>query len=180
MIQIQIEKKKIRIPIMIYNILSQISTDPLTDFILKVAQISASIVVAITIFFTVQSYRKMRRTQQIKVAHDFFIDYRELQKEIAALYQDGKVKDERMDWAERYLNTIEWFSFLVNTGEITDPRLIGFYEKIILVSTEKILPYYFKQEKIENDNLYPELRDLYDNLKKGKIKVYRHKKSSSA
>jgi hypothetical protein len=92
---------------MIDNILNQISTDSLPEFILKIVQIASSIVVAITIFFTVKSYRKMRRTDQIKLAHDFFKDYRELQKESDTLSQQGKVKDERMDWAERYLNTIE-------------------------------------------------------------------------
>jgi hypothetical protein len=162
---------------MIDNILNQISTDSLPEFILKIIQIASSIVVAITIFFTVKSYRKMRRTDQIKLAHDFFKDYRELQKESDTLSQQGKVKDERMDWAERYLNTIEWFSFHVNTEEITDPRLIGFYEKIILVSKEKILPFYYTQNQIEEDNLYPELQELYENLKEGKIKVYRHDKS---
>lgn len=165
---------------MSWDVLSQFATNPVLDFFLKVATISTGVVVAITIVINYKSYNKMRMTDQIKLAQDFFRNYRDLQKESEQDHKQAKPKDERMDWAERYFNTLEWFSYLVNTEQITNPRLIGFYEKLIVKSREIILPQYYTQEEIDRKNLYPELRELYDKLKNGKIKVYRHKTGSES
>jgi hypothetical protein len=59
------------------------------------------------------------------------------------LHEQDKTQQQRMDWASRYFITLEWFSYLVNTKEITNPRLLGFYDSIILDSYEKILPKYY-------------------------------------
>jgi alanyl-tRNA synthetase len=149
--------------------LDPILNSPIADLTLRIAQIVGSSVVAITVIYTIKSYLKMRKTEQIKMAHEFFRDYRDLQKESARLKEQGKVKDERMDWAERYSNTIEWFSFLVNSKQITDSKIIGFYQEIVKSTYEKIVPFYYdkKQKEIEEGSLFPEMRKLYSSLKQG-------------
>jgi hypothetical protein len=157
---------------MMEQLLNWFTTNLTIDFALRLAQVISSSVVAITVYYTIKSYLKMRKTEQIRMAHEFFNDYRDLEKESADLTEQGKVKDERMDWAERYCNTIEWFSFLVNSRQITDPKIIRFYEEIINATYEKIIPFYYtdKKKEIEAGTLFPELRELYFNLKDDKIK----------
>ena len=150
----------------IEQLLSWFVTNLATDISLKIVQIASVTLVAITVIFTIKSYLKMRRTEQIKIAHEFFKDYSSLEKESETLRQQGKGKEdpERADWASRYLNTIEWFSFLVNSKQIKDSKLIGFYSDIIDATHDEILPFYHTQEQIEKDDLYPELRKLYKRM----------------
>ncbi len=124
----------------------------------------------------------MRKTDQIKLAHDFFLLHKELQEKRALLEQEDKPKEgeEWQEWAERFFDNLEWFSYLVNSEQIKDPRLLAFYEQIILVSHEKGLPTFYSEEKRKKKNFYPELRELYDKLKNGKIKVYRYKTGSGS
>jgi hypothetical protein len=117
---------------MIEQLLDWFTTSLTIDIGLKLAQIISSSVVAITLAYTINGYLKMRTTEQIKIAHDFFKDYRELEKESATLREQGKVRDERMDWASRYLNTIEWFSFLGRTNGLGIKILE--YNRMVLVS----------------------------------------------
>lgn len=141
-----------------------------------------SVVLVITLGFTIRTYRRLRKTDQIKLAHDFFLLYKELQDKRALLEQQDKSKGEKewKEWAERYFDNLEWFSYLVNTEQIKDPRLLAFYEDIILVSYEKGLPIFYSQEKINKKNFYPELKELYDKLKNGKIAVYRYNTGSDS
>lgn len=137
--------------------------------ILTTAQIIASIVVVITLVFTAKTYLRMRNTEQVKISHEIFIKYSELEKESARLLEEGRIREQRMDWASRYFNMLEWFSLLVNSNEITNDRLIGFYVDLIYKSYEKILPKYFSQTQIKDEYIYPEFQTLYKNLKKGRI-----------
>jgi hypothetical protein len=90
---------------------------------LALAQIISSSVVAIALFFTIKNYLKTHTTEQVKIAHDIFSQYEELLKEYVILREQRKVREERKEWASRYCRLIEWFSFLVNTEQITNPRL---------------------------------------------------------
>jgi hypothetical protein len=71
---------------------------------------------------------------------------------------------------------LEWFSYLVNTKQITNPRLLRFYEQLILDSYEKVLPKFYTQEQRNDIDFYPELDELYQKLKVGKIDIYRRMK----
>ncbi len=121
---------------------------------------------------------------QIKLAHDFFKEYREFKKqsaelnkqENAELNKEDKSSDERKDWAEDYFNSLEWFAYLVNTKQIKNERLISMFEEIIFDAWDKILPRYFTEDERREDDFYRELNKLQDDLKSGKIKVYRHNK----
>jgi uncharacterized protein with gpF-like domain len=161
---------------MVWEILSQLATNPTLDFILKIALIIASGSVAITFGLNYNIYRKMRTTDQIKLAHDFFVAYKELKEKRAALHEQGKQKDQVKEWAERFFDELEWFSYLVNTQQITNPRLLRFYEQLILDSYEKVLPNFYTQEQRNDINFYPELDELYQKLKEGKFNIYRRLK----
>jgi hypothetical protein len=155
---------------MMEQILDQVTNNPVTSFSLALAQIISSSVVAIALFFTIKNYLKTHTTEQVKIAHDIFSQYEELLKEYGILREQGKVREERKEWASRYCRLIEWFSFLVNTEQITNPRVIGFYEETITKAYDIVVPGYFGQDV---DARFPELSDLYKNLKEGKVKVHR-------
>jgi hypothetical protein len=156
--------------------LSQLLSSPNRELILSIATIVSSSVLVITLVFSIKSYSKMRMTDQIKLAHDFFKDYRELKKESARLHEQGIPVNQRKDWAEDYFDTLEWFAYLINTEQIKNQRLISIFEELILDSYEQILPKHFTDEERKQDNFYPELKELCKKLKNGKFRVYRHKR----
>jgi hypothetical protein len=153
------------------EILNQLINNPGFNFALIIAQIISSLVIAIALYFTIKNYLRTQINEQVKIAHGFFERYEDLLKELAVLKELGKVKDERMDWATRYCRSIEWFSFLVNTKQITDERIIGFYEEIITNTHENVVPGYFGSTAV--GKLFPEIHELYEDLKKGKVSVRR-------
>jgi hypothetical protein len=53
--------------------------------------------------------------------------------------------------------------------------MLRFYEQIIVVSYEKGLPTFYSEDKIKDKDFYPELRELYQSLKKGRTKSRRDK-----
>jgi hypothetical protein len=136
-----------------------------------------ALVLIITLVITILTYLKMRKTEQIKLAHDFYQLHKDLQEKRAKLENLSKPKSGAVwqEWAERYFDNLEWFAYLVNSKQIKDPRLLAFYEQVILVSYKKGLPTFYSEEKIKEKNFYPELRELYEKLKNGKIKVHRYK-----
>jgi hypothetical protein len=139
-----------------------------------IAQFIASGVVVITLFFTARTYLRLRNTEQIKISHDIFKQYSDLEKESAELKVDNKNNEPKNDWASRYFSTLEWLSLLVNTKEIKNKRLIAFYHDLIIESYEKILPQYYSSEEIKNEYIYPEFQIFYRNLKEGKVKSFKH------
>jgi hypothetical protein len=111
---------------MVWEVFSQLATDPTLDFILKIALIIASGSVAIAFGLNYKTYHKMQVTEQIKLAHDLFTAYKGLQGKRTAPYDQGKPKDQMKEWADQFFDTLEWFSYLVNTKQITNPRLLLF------------------------------------------------------
>jgi hypothetical protein len=139
-----------------------------------IAQFIASVVVVITLFLTARTYRRLRNTEQIKISHDIFRQYSDLEKESAKLKVDNGNNEPKKDWASRYFSTLEWLSLLINTNEITNERLIAFYHDLIIESYEKILPQYYSSEEIKNEYIYPEFQIFYRNLTEGKVKSFKH------
>jgi hypothetical protein len=157
--------------------LSQLLSSPNREIILSIATFVSSSILVIALIVNIKSYNKMRMTDQIKLAHDFFKDYRELKKESVRLHEQAIPRNQRMDWAEDYFDSLEWFAYLVNTEQIKNPRLIGMFKELIRNSCEQILPEYYPDEKErQQDNFYPELDELYRKLTNATIKVYHHRK----
>lgn len=163
---------------MSWDVLSQLATNPVLDFFLKIATLSTGIVLVFTLVYNIKNYNKMRMMDQIKLAHDFFKDYRELIKQSAELYKEGVPLDQRKEWAEDYFNSLEWFAYIVNTKQIKNHRLISMFKDLILDSYKEILPKYFTAEDIKQDDFYPELYQLHDHLKTSKIKLYHPKRKN--
>ncbi len=65
-----------------WDVFSQLATDPTLEFFFKLAPIVTGIVVAITFFLNYTSYTKIRMMDQIKLAQDFFKDYREFKNRV--------------------------------------------------------------------------------------------------
>jgi hypothetical protein len=63
-------------------------------------------------------------------------------------------------WAERFFSALEWFALLVISKEITDERLIGFYQPLIKDAYEKILPVYYTEQEREDECFVPEFQTL--------------------
>jgi hypothetical protein len=144
----------------------------------SIPSIISSIIVAIALIFTAKTYFKMRHTEQVKISHDVFKMYLELEKESAKLKEEGNKSEQRTDWVYRFFNTLEWVSLLINSKEITNERLIGFYQPIINSAYKDILPNYYSNNEIDKEYIYPEFQQLYQSLKDKKVKFYEHKKPS--
>jgi hypothetical protein len=159
-----------------WDTLNQLLSSPNREIILSIATIVSSSILVFTLVYNIKSYSKMRMTDQIKLAQDFFKDYREFKKQSEEFDKSDTPTAQRKDWAEEYFNSLEWFAYLVNTEQIKNQRLISMFEVIIRDAWEKIRPKYFTEAEKKEDDFYPELNELYDNLNNGKIKIYHHKR----
>ena len=74
------------------------------------------------------------------------------------------------DWASLFFNTLEWFSFLVNTNKIKDHKTVNFFKDAVTSWYDDLFldTTYIETWQIEDDKQYPEFKKLYNNYKDGK------------
>ena len=127
-------------------------------------QIIAAGIYAGALFYTVITFRRSKKLDQITQTNVIMSGWREQEIELDKL-PTGSVYDiSRKKWAYRMFNDIEWLCFLINEKFISDkkilrqlePTLIGYYE-------ESFLKYVSKDEKVAKR--YPEFIKLYQAIK---------------
>jgi hypothetical protein len=70
------------------------------------------------------------------------------------------------EWYERYFNTWEWFSYMVNKKQIRDEKLKGFFKNDALTTYEHTFEPHYGKEKIDiNPELYPEYRKFCNKIR---------------
>lgn len=124
--------------------------------IIDFSQVIASAAVAVALWFTIKTFSWGKRADQIKLAEGVFKDLREMEKQLHS--EDFNSSD----WDSRFLNTLEWFSFLINENTIKDTKIKLFFKDALINWYDDIL-----QPKDKTDPIkYPEFKKLYKMLKK--------------
>src|SRR5215475_5180063 len=127
-------------------------------------QIIAAGIYAAALFYTVITFRRSKKLDQITQTNVIMSGWREIEIELDKVPPGSEYDISRKKWVYRMLNDIEWLCFLINEKFISDkkilrqlePTLIGYYE-------DTFLEYVSKDEK--DSKRYPEFTKLYQSIK---------------
>jgi hypothetical protein len=127
-------------------------------------QIIAAGIYAGALFYTVITFRRSKKLDQITQTNVIMSAWREQEIELDKVPTGSEYDISRKKWAYRMFNDIEWLCFLINEKFISDkkilrqlePTLIGYYE-------ESFLKYVSKDEKVAKR--YPEFIKLDQAIK---------------
>jgi hypothetical protein len=82
--------------------------------IAKYIQIIAAGIYAIALFYTIITFRRSKRLDQITLSDRIFSELRELDRELAKIPPESQYDNARNQVYLRIFSTLDYFSFLVN------------------------------------------------------------------
>jgi hypothetical protein len=125
--------------------------------------ISAGIYTA-ALFFTIITFRRTKRLDQIALSDNIFKELRNLDLELAKVPQGPQYDDDRKQWYSRIFNTLNWLSFMINEKMITDKKIIQHMEPVIATYYEEM---FMKNVSVDERDFkfYQEFTKLYRTIK---------------
>jgi hypothetical protein len=128
-------------------------------------QIVASGIYGAALFFTILTFQRSKRLDQISLATDVMNELRDLDRELAKIPSESQNDDAKSEVHSRMLNSIDWLSFLINEKMVTDKRLVGRMKPIIVKYYEDLV-----ENNVPLDEkkimAYQDLEKLYRKIKK--------------
>jgi hypothetical protein len=128
-------------------------------------QIIAASIYAIALFYTIVTFRRTKKLDQIALSTHVFNELRELDRELAKIPPGSQYDDARSQVYSRILNSLDWLSFLINQKVIGDTRMMEYMKPILVRYYEEI---FLKNVSIDerDSQSYQEFRKLYFTIKK--------------
>jgi hypothetical protein len=124
----------------------------------------AVIIATLGLFFTAYAFLKNEKTKQLQIAEGIFKDLRDLENQYyEKYYQENEYK--KKNWSFIFFNTLEWFSFLINHGKLSDKEMIGFFKEAIISYYEDIFCKIYDFKIINDNTQFSEFKHLYKKLK---------------
>lgn len=128
------------------------------DAITQTLGIIAVIISSIALFFTIRSYHRSKKNEQVKIAHDIMSEMRRQTNEYNMLTaeipldEDGKYDKHyqaRMDrMMDHIFGDMNWLCYLIEEKVISDPELSKYFDDVIVQYYKKhYLPNKAKFEK---------------------------------
>jgi hypothetical protein len=133
----------------------------LADYI----QIIVAGIYAIALFYTIVTFRRTKRLDQITLSNTIYNDLRDLDRELAKIPSGSQYDDARSQWYSRIFNTLDWLSYLINEKVIGDKRMIEYMKRDIIRYYEDT---FLKNASVDerDSNSYQEFKKLYRRIKK--------------
>jgi hypothetical protein len=130
-------------------------------------QIIAACIYSVALFYTIITFRRTKRLDQITLSDRIFSELRELDRELAKIPSESQYDDARNQVYSRIFSTLDYFSFLVNQKMIEDSRLLEYMKPIIISYYEDIFMRHLPSSMDERDSkLYQQFRKFYHKFKK--------------
>jgi hypothetical protein len=131
--------------------------------IVDLFQIGSALAVAGALIYAALEYRNKNISEELNRSYSVLKDLREME---TSLVEHPAYSDEHAMslWYERYFNTWEWFSYMVNKKQIKDRKLLKFFKTKALGDYDKIFEPNYKGQ-LDNKDFYPEYKKLCKNLK---------------
>lgn len=101
-------------------------------------QIIAAGIYAIALFYTIITFRRSKRLDQITLSDRIFSELRELDRELPKIPPESQYDYARNQVYLRIFSTLDYFSFLVNQKMVDDRRLLEYMNPIIISYYEDI------------------------------------------
>ena len=128
-------------------------------------QIIVAAIYAITLFYTIVTFQRSKRLDQITSLGDVMNELRDADRELAKIPAGSQFDDARNSWYFRMFNSLEWLSFMINERIITDKKLIEYVKPLIISYYEDT--FLKSASAIERDSYnYPQFKKLYQAVKR--------------
>jgi hypothetical protein len=131
----------------------------------ELIQIIVAAIYAITLFYTIVTFQRSKRLDQITALGDVMNELRDVDRELAKIPSGSQFDDVRNPWYFRRFNSLEWLSFMINERMITDKKLIEYVKPMIISCYEDT--FLKSGSASERDpSRYQQFKKLYQTVKK--------------
>ena len=131
----------------------------------ELIQIIVAAIYAITLFYTIVTFQRSKRLDQITSLGDVMNELRDVDRELAKIPSGSQFDDVRNSWYFRIFNSLEWLSFMINERMITDKKLIEYVKPMIISYYEDT---FLKSGSASqrDPSRYQQFKKLYQTVKK--------------
>ena len=131
----------------------------------ELIQIIVAAIYAITLFYTIVTFQRSKRLDQITSLGDVMNELRDVDRELEKMPSGSHFDDARKSWYFRMFNSLEWLSFMINERMITDKKLIEYVKPMIISYYEDT--FLKSGSASERDpSRYQQFKKLYQTVKK--------------
>jgi hypothetical protein len=127
-------------------------------------QIATAGIYSIALFYTIVTFRRTKRLDQITLSNNIFSDLRDLDRELAKIPSGSQYDEARSQWYSRLFNSMNWLSFMVNEKVISDKKMVEHIKGIIVRYYEGA---FLKNASVDERvaKSYQEFKKLYRTIK---------------
>jgi hypothetical protein len=129
-------------------------------------QIIAAGIYATALFYTIVTFRRSKKIDQITLAERIFYQLRELDRELAKIPPESQYDDARSVMYYRIFGTLDYLSFNVNRKIIDDKRLTNYMKPFIIRYYEETFQTHASSADKSDPKSYQEFKRFYLKLKK--------------
>jgi len=128
-------------------------------------QIITAVIYAAALFYTILTFRRSKRLDQLTITNDIFLELRNLDRELAKIPPEPQYDDARSQTYSRIFTTLDYLSFLINQKVVDDRRLMDYVKADIIRYYEDA---FLKHASIDerDSNSYQQFKKLYLKVKK--------------
>jgi hypothetical protein len=128
-------------------------------------QIITAVIYAAALFYTILTFRRSKRLDQLTITNDIFLELRNLDRELAKIPPEPQYDDARSQTYSRIFTTLDYLSFLINQKVVDDRRLMDYMKADIIRYYEDA---FLKHASIDerDSNSYQQFKKLYVKVKK--------------
>ena len=139
--------------------------NPFMEIPSQYIQIVVAAIYAIALFYTIVTFQRSKRLDQITSLGDVMNELRDVDRELAKIPSGSQFDDVRNPWYFRMFNSLEWLSFMINERMITDKKLIEYVKPMIISYYEDT--FLKSGSASERDpSRYQQFKKLYQTVKK--------------
>ncbi|MCY1156319.1 MAG: hypothetical protein MOP48_325, partial [Nitrososphaera sp.] len=95
-------------------------------------QIIAAGIYATALFYTIVTFRRSKKLDQLAISDRIFSELRELDRELAKIPSESQYDNARSQVYSRIFNTLDYLSFLVNRKVIDDRLLLEYMKPSVI------------------------------------------------
>lgn len=129
-------------------------------------QIIAAGIYATALFYTIVTFRRSKKIDQITLADRIFSGLRELDRELTKIPPESQYDNARSIVYYRIFGTLDYLSFNVNRKIIEDKRLIEYMKPFVIRYYEEIFLSHASSADRSDPKSYQEFKRFYLKLKK--------------
>jgi hypothetical protein len=128
-------------------------------------QIITAAIYAAALFYTILTFRRSKRLDQLTITNEIFLELRNLDRQLAKIPLGPQYDDARSQTYSRIFTTLDYLSFLINQKVVDDRRLMDYMKADIIRYYEEA---FLKHASIDerDSNSYQQFKKLYLKVKK--------------